>query len=71
MAPRLSKTARRVLELLATGRSAPEVAAILGVPVATVRRDLVRAMLALGAASKLEAIISAIQDGQIDPTQFM
>ena len=67
MADLLPPTARRVLELLATGLSTEEVARRLGRPAADVRRDLLRAMEALGAASKLEAILIAIRQGLIDP----
>ena len=66
MAPLLPSSARRVLELLATGLGTDEAAGQLGRPPADVRGDLRRAMEALGASSKLEAIVIAIREGLID-----
>jgi DNA-binding CsgD family transcriptional regulator len=67
VAKRLSTTARRMLELSASGRSTAEVAACLGIPPEQVRRELVLAMAAFGACSKLELILAAIREGLIDP----
>jgi DNA-binding NarL/FixJ family response regulator len=56
----------RVLSLMASGRSVPEVAAMLRVPHQDVRRRLAAAIARLGARSKLEAIILALRQGLID-----
>ena len=69
MAESLSEPARRILELLATGLSTAEAAGILGISPEEVHRDLLRAMMALGASSKLEAMITAIREGLIDLPQ--
>jgi DNA-binding CsgD family transcriptional regulator len=71
MADLLRSSERRLLELLATGLSTAEAAKRLGRSPAAVRRDLLRSMTALGAASKLEAIVKAIQLGLIDPSRFV
>jgi DNA-binding NarL/FixJ family response regulator len=61
--PPLPIDVRRTLELLATGLSINEVAELLGCPPDEVRDHLVQAIRALGARSKLEAIVIARQQG--------
>jgi DNA-binding CsgD family transcriptional regulator len=61
----LPREVRRTLELLATGLSTGEVAARVGCPPDVVRGHLARAILELGVASKLEAIIEAARLGLI------
>ena len=63
---RLDPDARRVLALLATGLLTDEVAAHLELGSEEVRRHLLRAILALGARSKLEAVVIALREGLID-----
>ena len=62
----LPPEAGRSLELLATGLSMPEVAARLGCPVHVVLGHLSRAIVELGATSKLDAIVKATRLGLID-----
>ena len=59
-------SARRVLQLAATGLSSREIADRLAMPVEDVRRHLAEALGLLGAGSKLEAIIKAVRQGLID-----
>jgi DNA-binding CsgD family transcriptional regulator len=63
---RLAPDERRVLELAARGMTSVEIAAHLGVPRAEVRSQLLRAIAALGAHSKLEAVVIAVKHGLID-----
>ena len=62
----LSAEARRVLELMAIGMSIAEVAARLEMPIASVRQHLADAIDALGAGSRLDAILKAARRGLID-----
>ena len=62
----LSRRQRAVLALSAGGLISAEVAATLQIPVAEVRADLMRAIDALGARSKLGAIVIALRDGLIE-----
>ena len=55
-----------VLRASATGMTTAEVAAHLGVTTDAVRGHLARAMAALGARSKLEAVLIALRRGLID-----
>jgi DNA-binding NarL/FixJ family response regulator len=52
--------------LSATGLVSTEVAEALRVPVAEIRADLADAIRALGARSKLEAVIIALESGLIE-----
>jgi DNA-binding NarL/FixJ family response regulator len=65
--PSLPAPVCRVLELLARGLTTDEAAARLGVSPGVVRRHLAAAIVALGAGSKLEAILAALRLGVIDP----
>ncbi len=56
----------RVLRLSATGLTTDEVAECLGMRPDEVRRCLVTAMAALGARSKLEAVVLALRAGLIE-----
>ncbi len=62
----LDADARTALRLSATGMITDEVAAHLGTPPDQVRRDIARAIAALGARSKLEAVVIALRLGLID-----
>ena len=55
-----------VLQALATGLSTAEAAEQLGLAAEQVRADLKAAMLALGARTKLEAILAAHRAGLLD-----
>jgi two-component system, NarL family, nitrate/nitrite response regulator NarL len=59
----LSAVQRRVLELSATGAVSSEVAAMLRMTPAEVRACLASAQQALGARSKLEAVLIALRHG--------
>ncbi len=61
----LSSEAREILALSARGLSTEEVAAHLGMTPETVRRHLAGALAALGACSKLEAVVLALRRGLI------
>lgn len=61
----LARDERRVLALAARGLSAREIAARLGWPEARVRSAQRGAITALGARSKLEALIIALRAGLI------
>ena len=63
----LSIEQRTVLEMAATGAVTSEIALILGVSEDEVRVHLRGAFLALGARSKLEALIIALRHGLIEP----
>lgn len=64
--PRLSGDERQVLSLAAEGLTHREVAYRLNVPLERVRECLSSACTALGARSKLEAIVLASRLGEID-----
>jgi DNA-binding NarL/FixJ family response regulator len=55
-----------VLQLAATGLTTPEIADRLDMPTAQVRQYLRDALGELGATSRLDAVIKAIQRGLID-----
>ena len=65
-APTLTAMAHLVRCLSATGLTTAEVAERLGIGPDEVRRHLVGAMAALGARSKLEAVLLALRRGLID-----
>ena len=56
---------RRVLQLSATGLTTDEVAEQLGIAPDEVRRHVLRIMAAVGARSKLEAVVLALERGLI------
>ena len=62
----LGATAREVLELAATGMTTDEIAAYLGMSPDEVRHHTSRAITALGARSKLDAVVLALRLGLID-----
>jgi len=62
----LAPDTRAVLQLLATGLSTQDTADRLGLPVGEVRRHTGEALDLLGASTKLEAVIKAIQRGLIE-----
>ena len=62
--PVLTARQQAVLALLATGLTSRTVAGIVRVPVDEVQADIRDAILALGARSKLEAVIIAVR-GQL------
>ena len=62
----LSAEAHRVLELGATGLTTPEIADRLDMPVAKVRQYWDDVLNAVGATSRLDAVIKAVQRGLID-----
>jgi DNA-binding NarL/FixJ family response regulator len=62
----LSSDVCRVLELMATGHSSAEVAVHLGTTPDVVRQRAAAAIVALGAHSKLEAILRAADLGLIE-----
>ena len=62
----LTDLERRVLRLSATGLLTDEVAEHLGIGVDEVRLHLGGAMVALGARSKLEAVVLALRAGLLD-----
>ena len=64
---RLDSEARRILALAATGLSNAEIGDCLDVGPDAVRWHLRRAMRALGARSKLAAVLRAIDLGLIEP----
>jgi len=64
---RLSGIERDVLAVSSRGSSVREVAWELGLTEHQVREALASAMIALGAKSKLEAVLIAAQQGQIPP----
>jgi DNA-binding CsgD family transcriptional regulator len=63
----LSAQQRLVLSLSATGLTSAAVATALHVPVHEVRAHLASAIQALGARSKLEAVLLADRHGLIEP----
>jgi DNA-binding CsgD family transcriptional regulator len=56
----------RVLQLSATGLATIEVAAIMQLPIETVREHIAEAIIALSARSKTEAVVIAVQLGLIE-----
>ena len=62
----LDPDARRVLELSACGLTSTEVAAHLGDDREAVLVRILRGMAALGARSKLEAVVTALRLGLIE-----
>ncbi len=62
----LDARARTVLRLSATGMNSYEVAEHLGATPDQVRRDISRAIAALGAGSKLEAVVIALRLGLVE-----
>ena len=64
--PALTELERLVLRLSATGLTTAEVAAELGMSPDEVRRHMARVMAALGASSKLEAVLLALRLGLVD-----
>ena len=62
----LTELEHLVLRLSATGLTTVEVAAGLGMSPDDVRRHMGRAIAALGARSKLEAVVLALRLGLID-----
>ena len=63
---RLTPTERAVLEAAATGLSSEEAAERLSIGAEDARAALKRAMAALGARSKLEAVVLALRAGLIE-----
>ena len=64
-APTLQELDRLVLALSATGMTTAEVADQLGIAPDAVRLHVLRAMVMLGARSKLEAVVRAVERGLI------
>ena len=64
-APALTELEHLVLRLSATGLTTDEVADRLGLSPDEVRRHVAAAMVALGASSKLEAVVHALRRGLI------
>ena len=62
----LTEMARLVLQLSATGLLTDEVAERLGIAPDEVRRHVAAAMAALGARSKLEAVLLALRLGVVN-----
>jgi DNA-binding NarL/FixJ family response regulator len=56
-----------VLRSLADGMSTPEIADELGITRNTLRTHIHNIMGKLGARSKLEAVLTAIREGIVDP----
>ncbi len=65
----LGAAEQRVLALAATGMTTDQVAGHLGLDAEIVRHYTARAMQALGARSKLEAVVTALEQGLIDLPQ--
>jgi PAS domain S-box-containing protein len=61
--PHLTPRQHQILHLLARGRSTEQMAEELHLAVGTIRNHVGRLLLALGAHSRLEAIVIARQDG--------
>jgi len=66
-APHLTKRQLDVLRLLAAGRSTVEIAAELGLSQTTVRNYVANLLAALGAHTRLQAVIAAREAGLIEP----
>jgi len=65
-APVLTEIGRLVVRLSATGLATDEVAERLGLAPDEVRRHVAGAVVALGARSKLEAVVLAVRHGLIE-----
>jgi DNA-binding NarL/FixJ family response regulator len=65
--PHLTKRQLDVLRLLAEGRSTAEIAAALGLTETTVRNYVANLLAALGAHTRLQAVIAARKAGLIEP----
>jgi len=63
---KLSAREREVLRLLATGATATEIARVLFLSRATVATHVRNAMVKLGAHTRVEAVVIALRDGEID-----
>ncbi len=66
----LTASELRALEVLASGSTGKEAAAILGVKPRTIRYYLDRAADKLGVESRKEAVLKAVADGIVDTRQF-
>jgi len=64
--PRLTRRQTEVLELLGEGRSTYQIAARLHLSTQTVRNHVRHVLQALGAHSRLEAVVIAHRDGLLD-----
>ena len=65
--PHLTKRQLEVLRLLAEGRSTAEIATALGLTQTTVRNYVANLLAALGAHTRLQAVIAAREAGLIEP----
>jgi DNA-binding CsgD family transcriptional regulator len=65
--PMLTPREREVFQLLARGRTAPEIAAALFISPATVRTHVQNGVGRLGAKTRVEAISIAMKNGEIEP----
>jgi DNA-binding CsgD family transcriptional regulator len=63
----LTPREREVFQLLARGRTAPEIAAELFISPATVRTHVQNGVGRLGAKTRVEAISIAMKNGEIEP----
>jgi DNA-binding CsgD family transcriptional regulator/ketosteroid isomerase-like protein len=63
----LTRREREVLQLLARGLNAPQIAAELFVSPATVRTHVQNAMTRLGANTRIHAVSIALEHGEIEP----
>jgi DNA-binding NarL/FixJ family response regulator len=66
-APHLTKRQLEVLRLLAEGRSTSEIATELGLGQTTIRNYVANLLSALGAHTRLQAVIAARKAGLIEP----
>ena len=64
--PHLTKRQLEVLRLLAEGRSTAEIATALGLTQTTVRNYVASLLAALGAHTRLQAVIAAREAGLIE-----
>ena len=64
--PHLTKRQLEVLRLLAEGRSTAEIATALGLTQTTVRNYVANLLAALGAHTRLQAVIAAREAGLIE-----
>jgi DNA-binding CsgD family transcriptional regulator len=65
--PELRPRERQCLQLYAHGRTDAEISRELGISLATVRRHFESARLRFGVSSRVQAVLSAVQSGQIEP----
>ena len=63
----LTPRQRDVLQLLSAGRSTKEIAADLSLTETTVRNHIANLLAALGAHSRLQAVVAAREAGLVDP----